>query len=151
MKRRSRKGSVKPRRRKAPTPKRASGSKAVRPRSSSAAEQLSDITRLSRELSEARQQQIATTDVLRIISSSSDNLQRVFETILENATRICEAKFANLLLVENNGFRVAAMHNAPADLQAAFSREPTLRPSSPALPRIHRTYNLASRPSLHHP
>jgi two-component system, NtrC family, sensor kinase len=70
--------------------------------------------------------------VLRIISSSSGSLGEVFETILENAVRICEAKFANLMLVQNNGFRMAAMHGAPAEFQEAFAREPNLRPNSPA-------------------
>jgi hypothetical protein len=68
-------------------PKRASGAEAARPRSSSAAEQDSAIERLNRELAEARQQQTATMDVLRIISSSG-SLERVFETILENATHM---------------------------------------------------------------
>jgi adenylate cyclase len=131
MKRRSKARSAKSRRRKPAALKRSSGT--ARPVRSSVAGQKSDIARLNRELSESRRQQTAATDVLRIIGSSPDNLKRVFETILENGTRICEANFANLLLAENNGFRVAAMHGAPAELQAAFAREPTLRPSSPAL------------------
>jgi class 3 adenylate cyclase len=96
MRGRSTAGSVKSRRRKPAAPKRAGGAEAARAGSSSAAVKESDIARLYRELSEARQQQAATTDVLRIISSSPDNLKAVFETILENATRICEAKFGNI-------------------------------------------------------
>ena len=113
MRGRSKAGSVKPRRRRPAAPKRPSGAEAARPRSSSAVGQEGEIARLSRELSEARQQQTATADVLGIISSSSGNLEKVFETILKNAVRICEAKFANLMLVRNNGFRMAAMHGAP--------------------------------------
>jgi class 3 adenylate cyclase/putative methionine-R-sulfoxide reductase with GAF domain len=134
MKRRSGAGlsNVKSRRRKAAAPKRGSGTGTARSRSSSAGGQESDVARLSRELAEARQQQTATADVLRIISSSSHSLERVFETILEKAVRICESQFTNLMLVQNDGFRMAAMHGAPAELQEAFVREPSLRPNSPA-------------------
>jgi hypothetical protein len=59
------------------------------------------LAQAERELSEAREQQAATAKVLRIISSSPGKLEPVFETILANATRICEAKFGNLLLYED--------------------------------------------------
>jgi class 3 adenylate cyclase len=129
MKRRSRAGPVKSRRKPA-APKRASGAKAARPRSSSAAE--SDIARLNRELAEARQEQTATADVLRIISSSAGKLEPVFKAILEKAVRLCEAKFGSLYLYESGGLRIMSMHNAPpAYAQATAQRdqhEPIYRP-----------------------
>ena len=70
-------------------------------------------TRLLNELRQSLEQQTATADVLRVISSSPGDLKPVFESILENATRICEAKFGTLYLSEDSGFRAAATHNAP--------------------------------------
>jgi len=72
------------------------------------------IALLTRELSEAREQQAATSEVLRVIASSPGELHAVFEAILANATRLCGAKFATLYLCEGDGFRAAAFHNAPA-------------------------------------
>ncbi|HMF26681.1 MAG TPA: histidine kinase, partial [Pseudolabrys sp.] len=70
-------------------------------------------TRLLNELRESLQQQTATADVLKVISSTPGELQPVFETMLDNAVRICGAKFGNLWLCEGNAFRVNAMHGAP--------------------------------------
>jgi signal transduction histidine kinase len=70
-------------------------------------------TELERKLAEALEQQAATFEVLRVISSSPENLQPVFETILANATRLCGAKFGMLFLTEGNAFRIVALHNAP--------------------------------------
>ena len=82
----------------------------------------------TRELSEAREQQAATSEVLRIISSSPGNLEPVFETILMNATRLCEASFGTLFLREADAFRVVAMHNAPPAYAEARKPEPLIRP-----------------------
>ena len=57
-----------------------------------------EIARLARELKEAREQQTATSDVLQVITSFAGELNPVFQTILANATRICEAKFGILML-----------------------------------------------------
>ena len=79
------------------------------------------------ELSEALEQQTATSDVLKVISSSPGELEPIFNSILENATRICEAKFGTLNLYEGGAFRIAAVHNVPhAFAEAGLSRE--LRP-----------------------
>src|SRR5499426_2825041 len=81
----------------------------------------------TRELSEAREQQAATAEVLQVISSSPGELERVFETILANATRLCEAKFGTLFLCEGDAFRVASMHNAPPAYAKARTRMPIVR------------------------
>src|SRR5262249_6387715 len=100
MKRRSKAGSqiVKARRRKSAPSKRLNAT----PFSSE------DVTRFERD--EALKQLSAALEVLGVIANSSGNLNRVFETILENATRICEATFGNLWLREDDNFRIAATH-----------------------------------------
>src|SRR5262249_24973978 len=84
-------------------------------------------TRLLNELRESLSQQTATSEVLQVISTSPGDLQPVFETMLANATRICEAKFGNLLLYDGNAFRVAAMHGAPRAWNELRRRDPTIR------------------------
>ena len=66
------------------------------------------------DLTESLEQQTGTSEVLRVISSSPGELEPVFQTILQNATRLCEAKFGNLLLLEGDSFRRVARYNAPA-------------------------------------
>ncbi|HEY6860968.1 MAG TPA: GAF domain-containing protein [Pseudolabrys sp.] len=96
-------------------------------------------TRLLNELRESLQQQTATADVLKVISSSPGELQPVFEAMLENATRICEATFGNLLLYEGDAFRRVAMHNAPRAMVDAHQRNQIiLLSSAPHLDRLVR-------------
>ena len=64
----------------------------------------------SRELTESLEQQTATSEVLRVISSSPGELQPVFQAILLNAVQICASQNATLWLREDGGLRVAARH-----------------------------------------
>src|SRR5262249_38480821 len=87
-----------------------------------------ELTEARGHLSEALEQQTATSEVLQVISSSSGNLQPVFEIILANAVRICEAKFGTLYLREGDALRVVAMHGAPPSFAEERRRNPVIRP-----------------------
>jgi signal transduction histidine kinase len=94
----------------------------------------------SGELSEALEQQAASTEVLGIISSSPSDIDRVFETILANATRLCEATHANLWLREEDGFRVSARHGAQSP--GFVERRGSLLRPSPGLPFVRAATTL---------
>ncbi len=89
---------------------------------------LNKLRQRTDDLSESLEQQTATSEVLKVISSSSGELQPVFEAMLENATRLCAAKFGNLYLCEGDAFRTTAMHNVPAAFAEARMREPLIHP-----------------------
>jgi len=87
-------------------------------------------TRLLNELRESLQQQTATADVLRVISSSPGELEPVFQAMLEKAVRICEAKFGVLFQSEREALRAVALHGAPALYAEERRRNPVIRPSA---------------------
>ena len=91
------------------------------------ADQKATIDTLTRELAEAREQQIATSQVLGIISSSPGELEPVFESILANAVRLCGAKFGNLWLYDDDVFRISATYGAPPQYREFLRREPVIR------------------------
>ena len=86
------------------------------------------------ELSQSLEQQTATSEVLRVISSSPGDLEPVFETLLANATRICHAKFGVLQLYEGRAFRIGAIHNAPPAFAEAMARRELLMRPTPQHP-----------------
>jgi GAF domain-containing protein len=100
-------------------------------------------TRLLNELRESLQQQTATAEVLGVISSSPGELEPVFQAMLENATRICEADLGTMALYEDGGFRHVALHGAPSAYAELRQREPVVRPHPEApLGRLARTKDL---------
>ena len=99
----------------------------ARRRGSSAAVQETEVAQLTRELEEAREQQTATSEVLKVISSSPGELETVFQTLLENATRLCEAAFGSMLQLEGDVFRRVALHNAPPAFMEFHRQAPTVQ------------------------
>ncbi len=107
-------------------------------------------TRLLNELRKALEQQTATSEVLRVISSSPGDLNPVFQVMLENATRICEAELGVLFLWEGQGqYRVAALHGASAQL--AQERRPgtiVRPPPSTGIGRVASTRQVVHVPDV---
>jgi len=114
VRRRSKAGGkpVKTRRRKAVKLKPRDALRAAS-RRSSAGSQDAEVARLTRELKEALQQQTATSEVLKVISGSPGDLEPVFAAMLENAVRICDAKFGNIFRWDGGVFHLIATHNTP--------------------------------------
>ena len=87
------------------------------------------VALFKRERDEALEQLSAASEVLKVISSSPGDLKPVFQTILRNATRICEAKFANLYLFDGHAYRTVAMHNAPPAFAEFIRRRGPFQPT----------------------
>ena len=104
-------------------PKRNNAPTAAPPASSTVADPQEQVSALTRELTEAREQQTATSEVLQVISSSPGELEPVFQAMLENATRICAAKFGTLYLRDADAYRAVATHNAPPAYVEARKRD----------------------------
>ena len=100
--------------------------RAIRRRKPSAVNAYEKIALLEHRLNETLEQQAATSEVLKVISSSPGDLEPVFGAILENATRICDAKFGNLFLYADNSFRLAAQRNAPPAYAERWRQRPVI-------------------------
>jgi GAF domain-containing protein len=112
------KSNVRPKARKAPTAQ------------VSTADLQAQLNRRTRERDEALQQLAATSEVLQVISSSPGKLEPVFQAMLENALRICEAKFGTLYLCDGGALRpVADTQRAPSAYKEARKRKPRLPPA----------------------
>jgi GAF domain-containing protein len=79
------------------------------------------------DLADALERQTATSEVLQVISSTPGELEPVFRKMLENATRVCGAKFGAMGLVEGNSVRVVALYNVPLSYADALGTR-TFRP-----------------------
>src|SRR5262249_42933026 len=105
-----------------------------------------------RELAEAREQQTASSEVLRIISSSPGDLKQAFQVMLAKAVRLCEAQFGGLFLCEGYVFRLVAVQIWPAKVAQFMQQESEvdLRQHHPqlALARVARTKQVVHIPDL---
>src|SRR5262245_49902575 len=110
-----------------------------------------DVSQLTRGRDEALERDKATAEVLRVISSSPGELEPVFQAMLTNAIRLCEANFGNLFLYEGSGFRNVCPIGPPAYTE--WSRQNPLvllsdqHPQIP-LARIARTKEVVHTPDL---
>jgi signal transduction histidine kinase len=133
---------------------RSPASKAARNRHASASSQITKVVRLTQERDEALDQLSAASEVLNVISASPGDLKPVFDTILENATRLCDAAFGVLWSYDGEQFHAAALQACPESF-AAFAREPLPVADSAALGEIARgrelihIEDLAATPEYH--
>jgi signal transduction histidine kinase len=97
------------------------------------------VEALARELGEALEQQMATSEVLRVISSSPGELELVFQTMLVNATRICNASFGALFRFEDGAARAATMLGVPPAFAEFWQRGPYRPGPQTALGRVMQT------------
>jgi len=109
-----------------------------------------EVQARTRDLSESLEQQTATSEVLKVISSSPGDLKPVFQALLGNAVRICGAKFGILYLCEEDGFRTVAMHDVPRAFAEKREREPLIIHPPPGTPlgRIMRTRQVTQTPDI---
>src|SRR6202165_5819259 len=75
---------------------------------------------LEQRLTEALEQQAATSDILRVISSSRTDAQPVFDTIAANALRLCDGRFSAIFRFDGELIHIAALHNLTPEGAAVF-------------------------------
>ena len=150
MRRRDKAGGKEGKTQRPKTLKRHNAPKTARRRNFSAAGPQEQISALTRELKEAQEQQTATSEVLKVISSSPGDLEPVFNAMLANATRICEATFGHLWLFEGNAFRAVAVHGTQGFVDHMRHHPIVDLQNSPGIPldRLARTRELVHIPDL---
>jgi GAF domain-containing protein len=105
---------------------------------------LNELRQRTTDLTEALEQQTATSNVLRVVSSSPGDLQPVFATMLENAVRICDANFGNIYRWDGEALHLVATHKTPV----AFAQERRRSPYRPD-PNSPVGYMLANKTLVH--
>ena len=110
---------------------------------------LSELRQRTDDLSESLEQQTATSEVLKVISSSPGELQPVFDTMLESAVRLCDAKFGMLNLYDGEAFRSVALHDVPPAYAAVRQGTAVRPPPGGLLERILTTRNPAHVEDVH--
>ena len=95
-----------------------------------------EVQARTHDLSEALEQQTATSQVLQVISKFPGELQPVFDAILANATRLCEANYGNMWLCEGDSFRTGALYGAPPAFIEQWRNITLFRPG-PEVPAMH--------------
>jgi GAF domain-containing protein len=106
-----------------------------------------EVQAKTRDLTESLEQQTATSEVLQVISSSQGELEPVFQSMMENATRICGAQFGLLNLYDGNSFRTVGFHNVPPEFSAARAQSYRPHPDG-VLGQLVRTKQFAHTPDL---
>jgi two-component system, NtrC family, sensor kinase len=91
---------------------------------------LNELRQRTDDLSESLEQQTATSEVLKVISSSPGELEPVFESLLASAKHLCSAEFGIILLREGEAFRTVALHAASAEYTKARWQAPVIRPAA---------------------
>jgi signal transduction histidine kinase len=111
---------------------------------------LNELRQRTDDLLESLEQQTATSEVLKVISSSPGDLEPVFNAMLANATRICEATFGHLWLFEGNAFRAVAVHGTQGFVDHMRHHPIVDLQNSPGIPldRLARTRELVHIPDL---
>jgi signal transduction histidine kinase len=110
---------------------------------------LNDLQIRTDDLSESLEQQTATSDVLKVISSSTGDMKPVFETMLANALRICEAKFGHLLLYDGECFQGTHLHDVPPAYRAFWEQHGRIRPNpTTALGQLAHSKHVVHIPDL---
>ena len=105
--------------------------------------------RLLNELRESLQQQTATAEVLKVISASPGDMKPVFEAMLANALRLCEAKFGHLLLFDGERFHATHLHDVPAAYREYWEKYGPIRPDpKTGLGRLAREKRMFHIPDL---
>jgi hypothetical protein len=125
----------------------------VRKRAPAEVDAKDESSRLKRELAEAREQQAVTSELLKVIGRSTFDLQAVFETLAENAVRLCEAERSFIFRFDGQYLRVVATHNASAEIKAFVERNPIAPGRASATARAgqlcRRRHVVARSPKAH--